>query len=232
MKELNTLGLGTIEEATPMHEVVYQRLMRALMAGQIGPGQKLTSRKIAQELGTSDMPVRAALTKLQSLRALAQLPNGSLTLPPMTRARFQDLMKTREVCEGAATELASTQLSAAEIKAIKKGAAALTAAAQNKDIDDYLIRNYEFKFLIYRASHSESLIFLIETLWLQIGPFLRQFGSHFNGDLGKILDIDFHEETVEALERGDGAAAASAIRRDIAAGARFLLEQGTFASEA
>ncbi|SEP90920.1 DNA-binding transcriptional regulator, GntR family [Pseudomonas cuatrocienegasensis] len=229
MKEPNTLGLDAIE-AIPLHEIVYQRLTYALMAGQIRPGQKLTSRKIAQELGTSDMPVRAALMKLQSLRALAQLPNGSMTLPSMTRERFRDLMNTRQLCEGAATELASTHLSSTELETIKAGASALTLAARNKDIDDYLLRNYEFKFLIYRASHSESLIFLIETLWLQIGPFLRQFGSHFNGDLGQILDIDFHEETVEALERGDGIAAANAIRRDIAEGAKFLLENGRFAN--
>nr|WP_288355741.1 GntR family transcriptional regulator [uncultured Pseudomonas sp.] len=227
MKEANTLGLDTIE-ATPLHEIVYQRLMRALMAGQIHPGQKLTSRKIARELGTSDMPVRAALMKLQSLRALAQLPNGSMTLPVMTRQRFSDLMNTRQICEGAATEQATQHLTASELKAIKKGATALTQAARNRDIDDYLLRNYEFKFLIYQASHSESLMFLIETLWLQIGPFLRQFGSHFDGDLGQILQIDFHEETVDALERGDAAVAAAAIRRDIAEGAAFLLENGQF----
>ncbi|WP_339437649.1 GntR family transcriptional regulator [Pseudomonas sp. EL_65y_Pfl1_R32] len=227
MKEPNTLGLEMIE-ATPLHEIVYQRLTRALMAGQIRPGQKLTSRKIARELGTSDMPVRAALMKLQSLRALAQLPNGSMTLPVMTRQSFSDLMNTRQICEGAATEQATQHLSAAELKSIKKGAMALTQAARNRDIDDYLLRNYEFKFLIYRASHSESLIFLIETLWLQVGPFLREFGSHFDGDLGQILQIDFHEEAVDALERGDALAAAAAIRRDIAEGAAFLLENGQF----
>lgn len=227
MKDTHSLGLGTIE-ATPLHEIVYQRLTHALMSGQIKPDQKLTSRKIANELGTSDMPVRAALSKLQSLRALSQLPNGSLTLPLMTRERFHDLMKTRQVCEGAATELACQNITKPELKAIKKECLSLTLAAQNQDIDEYLLRNYEFKFLIYRASHSESLIFLIETLWLQIGPFLRQFGSHFHGDLGKILEIDFHEEVVEALERRDGEAAASAIRKDIAEGTHFLLEHGQF----
>ncbi|CAE6915051.1 MULTISPECIES: GntR family transcriptional regulator [Pseudomonas] len=227
MKDKSPIGLETIEVA-PLHEVVYQRLTHALMSGQIKPGQKLTSRKIAHELGTSDMPVRAALMKLQSLKALDQLPNGSLTLPVMTRQRFADLMSTRLVCEVAAARAAADAFKKAELKAIQNASSALTQAAKNKDIDDYLLRNYEFKFMIYRACHSESLIFLIETLWLQVGPFLRQFGSSYAGNLEAILDIDYHEEIVEALGRGDGDAAAEALRKDIADGMAFLLEHGEF----
>ncbi|MGV8985892.1 MAG: GntR family transcriptional regulator [Cypionkella sp.] len=57
MSEL--LGLKAIA-TVPLHGLVYQRLIRALMAGQIPPGRELVSRKLAQELGASDMPVRAA----------------------------------------------------------------------------------------------------------------------------------------------------------------------------
>ncbi len=228
MKASNPIGLGVVEEVVPLHEVVYQRLTRALMAGQVAPGQKLTSRKLAQELGTSDMPVRAALLRLQSLKALSQLPNGSLVLPSMTRQHFADLMDTRVICEGAAAERAAQNMTVAEIKALKKACTALTKAAQSQDIDAYLARNYEFKFQIYRASQSESLVFIIEMLWLQVGPFLRQFAKHFNGDLSRILEIDYHEDAFAAIERRDAKAAGRAIRRDIAEGARFLVEHGDF----
>lgn len=228
LKNTSPIGLGTID-TVPLHEIVYQRLNRALMAGQIVPGQKLTSRKLAHELGTSDMPVRAALLRLQALKALDQLPNGSLVLPSMTRERYADLMDARLICEPAATAAASQSVTTQELKAIKKESAALTQAARNQDIDAYLLHNYEFKFQIYRASHSEALNFLIETLWLQVGPFLRQFGGRFNGNLDGILEIDYHEEVVDALERGDAAAAGDAMRRDIAEGKEFLLEHAEFA---
>lgn len=229
MSDKRPIGLSPID-AAPLHEIVYRQITRALMAGQIRPGRKLTSRKLAQELGTSDMPVRAALLRLKALKALDQLPNGSLTLPTMTRERYADLASARLVCEPAATEVAGRRMTKRELRGIKKECAALTRAAQSQDIDEYLLRNYEFKFRIYHASHSESLIFLIETLWLRIGPFLRQFGGRFDGNLSGILEIDFHQEVVEALERGDAKAAADAIRSDIAAGAEFLLEHGEFAS--
>jgi DNA-binding GntR family transcriptional regulator len=228
VKSSNLIGLGVVEDVVPLHEVVYQRLTRALMAGQVMPGRKLTSRKLAQELGTSDMPVRAALLRLQSLQVLSQLPNGSLTLPSMTRDRFADLMNTRVVCEGAATERAAHHMTPTDVKALKKSCRALTKAAQNRDINEYLARNYEFKFQIYHASQSESLVFIIEMLWLQVGPFLRQFADHFDGDLSKILELDFHEEAVAAIERRDAKGAGRAIGRDIAAGASFLVKHGQF----
>lgn len=227
MKPLPPIGLGTIGVA-PIHELVYQRLTHALMAGQIQAGRKLTSRKLAEELGISDMPVRAALARLQALKALTALKNGSLVLPPMTRERFADLMNTRAICEGAATEQAANRLSKSDLRALAVSGNGLTKAAQEQDIDSYLVHNYEFKFQIYRACGSESLLFLIETLWLQVGPFLRSYNGKFGGDLKGILALDYHAAALEALGRGDGAAAAAAIRRDIGDGAAFLLENAEF----
>lgn len=227
MKPLPPIGLGTIGVA-PVHELVYQRLTHALMAGQIPAGRKLTSRKLAQEFGISDMPVRAALARLQALKALTALKNGSLVLPPMTRERFADLMSSRLICEGAATEQAATRISKTDLAGLAKSGKGLNKAARDQDIDSYLQHNYDFKFRIYRASGSPSLLFLIETLWLQAGPFLRSYHGKFGGDLKGILALDYHEAALDALGRADAAAAADAIRRDIADGAKFLLDNAEF----
>lgn len=228
MKNQNPIGLETLE-TVPLHEQVYQSLNHALMSGQIAPGRKLTSRKLAQELGTSDMPVRSALMRLQSLRALEQLPNGSMVLPKMTLDKFNDVMNTRLICEPAATALAASHLSKKDLRSIRKEAVALTQAAENQDIDAYLLHNHAFKFSIYRACGSETLLFLIETLWLQVGPFLRQFSGQFDGALRGILDLDYHDEIVACLEASDSEGAAKLLRQDIADGHAFLLKHGVFA---
>ncbi|RUW66422.1 GntR family transcriptional regulator, partial [Mesorhizobium sp. M2A.F.Ca.ET.067.02.1.1] len=65
MADKSRIGLTAVD-TVPLHEKVYLELVRALMSGQLQPGQKLTSRKLAKELGTSDMPVRSAFTRLQA----------------------------------------------------------------------------------------------------------------------------------------------------------------------
>lgn len=221
------MGLAPIAPL-PLHEQVYERLRHALMSGQIAPGQKLTSRKLARELGTSDMPVRSALVRLQALQALDQLANGSMVLPAMTRARFVDLMETRLICEPAATRLAAARMDKPTLRALRQHAFALTAAAEDQDIDAYLHHNHGFKFCIYAACGSKSLLFLIETLWLQVGPVLRQFSGQFGNDLRGILALDFHDDIVALLEAGDGDGAAQMLARDIAEGYHVLRDHARF----
>lgn len=223
----SALGLDPIALA-PLHEVVYERLRHALMSGQIEPGHKLASRKLARELGTSDMPVRSALKRLQALQALDQLENGSMALPAMTRDRFDDLMATRLVCEPEAVRRAVDGLDRAGILALRQTAVALTYAAEDQDIDAYLLYNHDFKFAIYSACGSSSLLFLIETLWLQVGPILRQFHGQFDNDLRGILPLSYHDQIVDRLEAGDGEGAAELVARDITDGCAFLLAHGQF----
>lgn len=227
MTHQDPIGLAPVEPQR-LQEVVYEKLRHALMSGQIAPGRKLTSRKLAQELGTSDMPVRSALLRLQALRALDQLGNGSMILPAMTRARFSDLMTTRLICEPEATRLAVNGMDRAHLVRLRQLAVALTAAAEDQDIDAYLLHNHEFKFCIYSACGLPSLLFLIETLWLQVGPFLRQFSGQFDNDLRGILSLDYHDEIVKCCEQRDADAAAGLLRRDISEGFDFLMRNGQF----
>ncbi|MDD7972926.1 GntR family transcriptional regulator [Roseinatronobacter alkalisoli] len=227
MKKQDPIGLSPVE-IQPLHEIVYERLRHALMSGQLEPGRKLTSRKLAKELGTSDMPVRSALLRLQALHALDQLPNGSMVLPAMTRERFDDLMMTRLICEPAATRRAVAALDRGGLLKLRQVAVALTAAAEDQDIDAYLLHNHDFKFGIYTACGSPSLLFLIETLWLQVGPFLRQFSGQFDNDLRGILELDYHDEIVKRLEDRDGEGAAELLARDIREGHAYLMENARF----
>ena len=219
--------LGTLD-ATPLHEKVYQEIKDALMSGKFHPGQKLTSRSLAKALGISDMPVRVALGRLNAQRALSILPNGTAVVPDMSHKRFSELMNLRAHLEGLATELAATNLTRQQLKAIQRLCNELTSAAKGGEIAKYLLKNKEFKFAIYSVTSSDTLLFLIELLWLQVGPFLTRYADQFEGGLSGILEIDHHEEAVSALEREDGAAARIAIEQDIRDGASYLLDHAAF----
>ncbi|TGQ68416.1 MAG: GntR family transcriptional regulator [Mesorhizobium sp.] len=227
MADKTHFGLTAVD-TVPLHEKVYLELVRALMSGQFAPGQKLTSRKLAKELGTSDMPVRSAFMRLQALRALSPMPNGSVEVPVISAERFSQLTAVRTVLEGTATELAAKLINGNNLRAIRRHCDELTKAARKGDIGDYLRKNYAFKFSIYRHCGNEQMIFLIETVWMQIGPFLRNLGMGFEDGLAAILDIDHHEEAVAAIEAQDSARARDAIVRDIEEGAAHILRQVRF----
>ena len=90
----------------PLHERVYEELRGALISGKFTPGQKLSSRKLAAALGTSDMPVRAAISRLTDEGGLIQLANGTFIVPVLSGNRFREVMELRALLEGRATALA------------------------------------------------------------------------------------------------------------------------------
>jgi DNA-binding GntR family transcriptional regulator len=91
-------------------------------------------------------------------------------------------------------------------------------AAQNETDAEHISeasarQNRAFHFTIYRQSGSTVLLPIIESLWLQFGPYLRVASERFDGREGR--GTNFHIEIVDALARGDGKAARAALESDI-----------------
>src|SRR5262249_17602810 len=133
----------------PLHERVYGELRNALITGKFTPGQKLTSRKLAAALGTSDMPVRAAISRLTAARGFLQLANGTFIVPVLSRVQFREVMELRALLEGRATALACGGINAAAFRRLHKYSVELDAASEDADIVRYLEINQKLKFTIY-----------------------------------------------------------------------------------
>ena len=224
-------SITAIEAPVPMHEQVYQQIVRALMAGHFEPGQKLTYRKVAEQFGTSPMPVRTAFQRLQAVRALNLLPNGSVEVPLLTETSFNSLTEARIAVEGTATELATPRLNGNSLRTARHHCKARTDAAKAGDIDRYLQANFDFKFSIYRHCGNEYLLYIIEILWLQAGPFLRKLVEGTTFTPIEALDVDFHEKIMDALEAKEPARAREAVVHDIREAARYMLAHAKFMAD-
>ncbi|HVW68571.1 MAG TPA: GntR family transcriptional regulator, partial [Steroidobacteraceae bacterium] len=87
-------------------------------------------------------------------------------------------------------------------------------------------RNRAFHFTIYRQSGSAVLLPIIESLWLQFGPYLRMASERFDGREGR--GMNFHIEIVAALSRGDGKAARAALESDIGRAFELVMTDPTW----
>lgn len=201
----------------------YAELRKAIMAARFSPGEKLTVRRIARDLGVSSMPVRAAFARLWAEKAIAQNSSGTMEIPRMTREQYTELLQLRSLLEGKAAEMAAGRITNGELSRLEKIATRLTEASLFGDANGYMAANQEFKFAVVAAARSEALADLVERLWLQVGPFMR----FYINDIRRQHYLDRHEEVVEALRRRDGEAARLAIERDILDGADFLLEHSS-----
>jgi len=190
---------------------IYHKLTNAIMSGLFVPGQRITIRGLAENLGTSPIPVREAIRRLTSERALEVLRNGSITVPKMTRKKFEDLRRSRILIEGFATEIAAGNLTASDIAKLEDECRKIDAAKLAGRRRDTLLYSKRFRFIIYEATRSATLLPIIESLWLQVGPL---FNLVVDDPAVAALNQN-QRRAVEAFKHGDGKAARAWIERDI-----------------
>lgn len=207
--------------ADNLQDQLYQQLRDALLAGRFRPGERLKIRDLAAEWGTSPMPVRAALQRLVAEGALESEPQRSVRVPAMTRERFQQLFQVRLSLEGLAVELAAARIGAAEIELLRGCIARMETALEQRKVPAYLADNSLFHLTLYRACANPILLRMIESLWLQVGPFFNRLFTE--ADLSLRLN-DFHEQAFTALEAGDGKAARAAMEQDLSFFGEYLLK--------
>lgn len=208
-----------------IHDLVYREIRRSLMVGTFAPGDKVSLRSLAQQLGTSLTPVRGAVNRLTAEGAFQVLPNRWVVIPPMTREKFDEITEWRVKLESAATRRACARLTPAILAEIRDLNCRIGESMRmNGDRKDLLVINHDFHFTIYRAAASKLLLNMIESLWLQEGPFT--YYSLLSPR--ELWNASHHDSIIEALARRDGEAAADAVCRDILTAAEFLKEHGHY----
>jgi DNA-binding GntR family transcriptional regulator len=207
-----------------LQDRVVDQLRRGLMIGAFVPGQTISLRRLADDLGTSSMPVREAINQLVAANALEMLPNRTVCVPRMTPARFDELSRVRQALEGMAAEAACRRATSQLVKRLEKINGELLRAIRERSIVQCLAKNQEFHFTLYEAANSEVLLPLIEPLWLMAGPIM--YFSLISPDMP--WDASAHNDVLAALKSHDAAGARRAIERDIRNTAAYLLKCSVF----
>lgn len=209
-------------EEERLNAVVYAELRKRLVTGKMSPGFALSTRSLAQELGVSQTPVRDALSRLAAEGAVEIRSKRRVQVPAMNPARFDDLLRCRLMLEPEAAALAMPHIDGARLERLREIDAALDQAIARGDAEAYMEGNHAFHFTLYRAQERQTLTQLIETLWLQFGPFMRTV----YGRLGTTHFADQHRLAIEAIASKDVVALKKAIAADISDGMGLIGRSG------
>jgi DNA-binding GntR family transcriptional regulator len=200
-----------------LRERVYAELRRSLIHGAFEAGEVLRITELAQRLQTSAMPVREGLGRLVSEQALEAMPNRSVRVPLISRERLDDLARARCLVEGELVALALPKLGDADFAALRAHTVACEGAfagqAPNKSHVTAGL-NHAFHFHIYQAAGSAVLIPIVESLWLQSGPYVRA-AARIHDEAKDHPALKYHWSLIEAFESGDRPAAIEALTSDI-----------------
>ena len=197
-----------------LNVAVYAELRRRLVTGRMHPGHELSTRGLAGELGVSQTPVRDALSRLAADGAVAIRSKRRVQVPAMTTERFEDLLRCRLLLEPEAAERALPYIDASRLQQLRDIDAALDRAISAGDGESYMHNNHAFHFTLYSAQPGRTMTQLIETLWLQFGPFMRVVYER----LSKAPLNDQHQAAIAAIAAKDVQSLRDAIAADIGDG--------------
>ncbi|MFN8081092.1 MAG: GntR family transcriptional regulator [Kineosporiaceae bacterium] len=85
----------TASAATPQREAVVTHIRRAIVLGDLQPGEKLREVKLAAELGVSRATLREALNLLVQDGLLVQEPYRGFSISRLDAAALRDIARTR-----------------------------------------------------------------------------------------------------------------------------------------
>lgn len=198
-------------EQLNVNQWVYQTLRQSLLCGEIRPGVALTIRGLAEKLEVSPMPVREALQKLASEEAIEVKNNRRISVPVISRDKFKELFSLRVLLETHAAETALPFFAETQINELAALDMAIDKAFEQGDAGAGTLANQAFHRYLYAQCPVQVCLPMIESLWLQLGPFVRIGLNKLDG----YYQHDRHHEALEAIRQRDSAALRAAIEADV-----------------
>ena len=144
----------TIDEYLPLRDVVFNTLRRAILKGELEPGERLMEIALANRLGVSRTPVREALLELQKEGYVSFARGKGVKVVPVTEQDAGDILEARIFLESHNAKLAAERGTDKEKLAIMD---CLSELKQNlSSLDSRLLYRIDHQFhrLVADASHN------------------------------------------------------------------------------
>jgi DNA-binding GntR family transcriptional regulator len=173
-------------------------IVRSILDGQYGPGDRLIEMHIAKEYGTSQGPVREALRELEMLGFVRSEPHrGTYVRDPWQRG-MHELYDVRAALEEFAARMATPRLRH-DVSALQAEVDGMADAAARNDVHGVVEHSERFHRLIIVASENK----LLHTMWdsLSITDHTALTMVTLSVDMATVAES--HQPIVDAIAAGD-----------------------------
>jgi DNA-binding GntR family transcriptional regulator len=197
---------------TTARKAAYDALRRAIVAGELAPGTRLSENELADALGVSRTPVREALLRLREDQLVEVAPQHGTFVTPISTDAVRDAQFLREAVECAAIRLAATRTTPADVAALRALLREQEIARDAGDVDGF----DRLDLALHRALCD-----------LSGRPIAWAVGQRANGHLDRVRRLSLpepnyvaemveeHRAVVDAVEIGDPDLAEAALRHHL-----------------
>jgi DNA-binding GntR family transcriptional regulator len=193
-------------------EEIRRVLAGRIIGGDLSPGTPLDETQLAAEFAVSRTPVREALRHLAASGLVDQKPHAKALVAQPDEAELAGMFEVMGYLEALCAGLCAVMMNATEREALDAFHQEMEGIVRAGDATSYAEANDAFHTAIYDGAHNPYLSEITRSTRQRLQPFRRaQFGA-----LGRLAQSHAeHGTIVEAILRGERAAAEAAMRRHI-----------------
>jgi DNA-binding GntR family transcriptional regulator len=215
--------LSSLDRST-LRERALEALRSAITSGRYRPGDHLGEVELAAHLGVSRGTVREALRHLQQEGLVTAGNRGMLRVNEISPTEVRELFRVRAALESlAVSEIVGSADRARAVAALREALARLEST--EGDFAANLEADLNFHLQLCRLSGNSMLV----EAWRYLEGRVRVTIMNYESDeKPTMMSRDRHAPVVEAIERGDAAAAVRVVEEHMA----FAAEQYAPADDA
>ncbi|MCW3046464.1 MAG: GntR family transcriptional regulator [Solirubrobacterales bacterium] len=185
---------GTIQQ----HALV--GLRRAIVDGELRPGQRVNQEDVAERMGVSVAPVREALRVLEQEGQVTYRARRGYFVTELRIGDLEEIYALRQVLEARAARHALPTLDDDALDRIALAAKDCADAAEAGDVAAELEANRRFHFAILESPDQVHAMRLIRLLWDSTEAYRALY---YNSPDERRAALDAHDRIVAAIGRRD-----------------------------
>jgi DNA-binding GntR family transcriptional regulator len=178
---------------------IADELRRAILSGELSPGERIRQEDIAEQFGASRIPVREALRILVTDGLVNMVSNSGAWVSSLTQEECSEHYKIRERLEPLLLSYSLPHLTEEDLDVISS---LVEQMKETDDIETFMRLDRQFHWATYARANATTLSDFIERLWNTTQPYRRVFTRMVRSGGIEVTHLE-HELLVEAIKRQD-----------------------------
>ena len=183
---------------------VADHLRRAILSGDIGPGEWIRQEEVAERLGSSRLPVREALRILEAEGLTEHERHKGARVPSLTMHEVDVVYRMREQLEQLAIAESIPHLDLDDLRALADLQDRIEAIPRGAStaVADFLELDREFHLRSYTGCRIDQLTSTVTRLWNSTAHYRREFVTLTGPGRRWVINAE-HRLLLDALDRRD-----------------------------
>ncbi len=158
------MGTPMVRPVLTKADYAYDEVRERILSGALPHGAVVSQEALAAELNVSTTPLREAMRRLSSEGLVVLDAHRDARVAPLSAAEARSLFEIRQQLDPLAVRLAADRRNELDLARIREAAASLEPLDAGSGLAA-LEAHRAFHTALYRASHNDLLIGLLDGLW-------------------------------------------------------------------